>query len=263
MKAASSLSPNVLDGHEPLKSLGRPSHAVIVGASGGIGRAFVEALAQIQSVVRVHALSRTLPKLSAPKTLNGVIDLEDEHTIASAAEEIAEHSGKINLIIVATGILHDGAAFQPEKSWRALRTDQLERAFKINTIGPLLVSRHFLPLLDRDAKSVFAVLSARVGSIKDNRLGGWYGYRASKAALNMSVRNLSVELGRTHPHAICLSLHPGTVDTGLSKPFQRGVKEAQLQSPASCAAKLLSVIDSATPDDSGGFFAYDGTRLPF
>ena len=263
MNAASSLSPNVLDGHEPLKSLGRPLHAVIVGASGGIGRAFVEALAQIQSVVRVHALSRTPPKLSDPKTLGGVIDLEDEHTIASAAEEIAEHSGKINLIIVATGILHDGVAFQPEKSWRALRADQLERAFKINTIGPLLVSRHFLPLLDRDAKSVFAVLSARVGSIKDNRLGGWYGYRASKAALNMSVRNLSVELGRTHPHAICLSLHPGTVDTGLSKPFQRGVKEGQLQSPASCAANLIGVIDSVTPDDSGKFFAYDGTRLPF
>ena len=263
MNAASSLSPNVLDGHEPLKSLGRPLHAVIVGASGGIGKAFVEALTEIQSVVRVHALSRTPPKLRDNKTLSGVIDLEDEHTIAAAAKEIAEHSGKINLIIVATGILHDGAAFRPEKSWRALRADQLERAFKINTIGPLLVSRHFLPLLDRDAKSVFAVLSARVGSIKDNRLGGWYGYRASKAALNMSVRNLSVELGRTHPHAICLSLHPGTVDTGLSKPFQRGVKEAQLQSPASCAAKLIRVIDSATPDDSGEFLAYDGTRLPF
>ena len=128
-----------------------------------------------------------------------MIDLEDEYTIASAAEKIAEHSGKINLIIVATGILHDGAAFQLEKSWRALRTDQLERAFKINTIGPLLVSRHFLPLLDRDAKSVFAVLSARVGSIKDNQLGGWYGYRASKAALNMSVETCLSSLDRNTP----------------------------------------------------------------
>ena len=263
MNAASGQSPNILDGHEPLTSFGRPVHAVIVGDSGGIGQAFFEALAQNQSVVRVHALSRTPPKFSDPKTLSGVIDLEDEHAIAAAADGIAEHSGTINLIIVATGILHDGAAFQPEKSWRALSADQLERAFKINTIGPLLVARHFLPLLDRDAKSVFAVLSARVGSIEDNRLGGWYGYRASKAALNMSVRNLSVELGRTHPHAICLSLHPGTVDTGLSKPFQRDVKEGQLQSPASCTTNLIRVIDAATPDDTGEFFAYDGTRLPF
>ncbi len=263
MNAASGQPPNVLDAHEPLASFGRPVHAVVVGSSGGIGQAFVEALTQDQSVVRVHALSRTQPKFSGPKILNGEIDLEDEQTIAEAADGITQHSGKINLIIVATGILHEGAAFQPEKSWRVLSADQLERAFKINTIGPLLVSRHFLPLLDRDSKSVFAVLSARVGSIEDNRLGGWYGYRASKAALNMSVRNLSVELGRTHPHAICLSLHPGTVDTGLSKPFQRGVKEGQLQSPASCAAKLIGVIDSATPDDSGEFFAYDGTRLPF
>ena len=263
MNTPNSTSPNVVDGHEPLTSLGRHAHAVIIGASGGIGQAFVEALAKNQSVERVHAFSRTPPKFSEPKTLSGVIDLEDEHTIAAAAGEIAEHSGRINLIIVATGVLHDGAAFQPEKSWRALKSDQLERAFRINTIGPLLVSRHFLPLLNRDAKSVFAVLSARVGSIEDNRLGGWYGYRASKAALNMSVRNLSVELGRTHPHAICLSLHPGTVNTGLSKPFQRGIKEGQLQSPASCAAKLISVIDSATPGDSGEFFAYDGTRIPF
>ena len=263
MNAASGQLPNVLDAHGPLTSFGQPVHAVVVGSSGGIGQAFVEALARNQSVARVHALSRTPPEFSDPKIVSGEIDLEDEQAIAEAGDRTAQHSGKINLVIVATGILHDGAAFQPEKSWRALSADQLERAFKINTIGPLLVSRHFLPLLNRDAKSVFAVLSARVGSIEDNRLGGWYGYRASKAALNMSVRNLSVELGRTHPQAICVSLHPGTVDTGLSKPFQRGVKEGQLQSPASCAANLIGVIDSATPDDSGKFFAYDGTRLPF
>jgi len=237
--------------------------AVVIGASGGIGQAFVEALVQNECVAQVHALSRKPIEFQGPKILSGAIDLEDESSIAMAAKRLAEDSGALDLIIVATGILHDGAAFQPEKSWKSLSADQLERSFKINTIGPMLAAKHFLPLLNREAKSVFAVLSARVGSIDDNRLGGWYGYRASKAALNMSIRNLAIELGRTHPHTICLSLHPGTVDTDLSKPFQRGVKEGQLQTPASCAANLIRVIDIATPADSGEFFAYDGARLPY
>ena len=157
MKVASGQSPNVLDGHKPLTSFGRPVHAVIVGASGGIGQAFFEALAQNQSVVRVHALSRTPTKFSDPKTLSGVIDLEDEHAIAAAAEEIAEHSGKINLIIVATGILHDGAAFQPEKSWRALRADQLDDKHHRPLAGVTAQ-----PLLDRDACRALRWLDVRI-----------------------------------------------------------------------------------------------------
>ena len=133
----------------------------------------------------------------------------------------------------------------------------------MNAIGPALAAKHFAPRLARDRRAVFAVLSARVASLADNRLGGWYGYRASKAALNMTVRCLAVELARTHPHAVCVALHPGTVATGLSRPFLRGVDPRRLATPAEAAARLLTVIDGLTPADTGGFLAYDGSTIPF
>ena len=167
------------------------------------------------------------------------------------------------MVIVASGILHDGAHLQPEKSWRDLSGPAMETAFRLNTIGCALVAKHFLPLMARNRKVAFAALSARVGSIQDNQLGGWYAYRASKAALNMMIKTLSIELARRNPNALCVALHPGTVDTRLSKPFQKGVPEEKLFSAAFSARCLLSVLDGLSPADTGGLYAWDGRRIPF
>jgi NAD(P)-dependent dehydrogenase (short-subunit alcohol dehydrogenase family) len=166
------------------------------------------------------------------------------------------------LVLVATGVLHEASGLTPEKSWRALDGAQLARYMQVNAIGPALLAKHFLPHFPRRGRAVFAALSARVGSISDNRLGGWYGYRASKAALNMLVRTLALELGRRAPEAVCVGLHPGTVDTGLSRPFQSAVAEGRLFSPEQSAGYLLQVIDKLTPADSGKLFAWDGAEIP-
>lgn len=163
-------------------------------------------------------------------------------------------------MIDATGILSD-ARMQPEKALRALDPALMARSFAINAIGPTLLMKHFLPLLPRDRRSAFATLSAKVGSVADNRLGGWYSYRASKAALNQLVRTASIELRRTHPQAICVAIHPGTVATRLSQPFQKSGLE--VLTPARAAAELIEGLDRITPGDSGGFFDRHGTPLPF
>jgi NAD(P)-dependent dehydrogenase (short-subunit alcohol dehydrogenase family) len=163
-------------------------------------------------------------------------------------------------VIVATGLLH-AQRVAPERSNSALDAAQLLRLYAVNAVGPALIAKHFLPLLPRAEPSVFAALSARVGSIGDNRLGGWHSYRASKAALNMLIRTMAIELKRTRPDAILVGLHPGTVDTKLSKPFQRGVPEGRLFTPDESAKHLLAVVDGLGPQDSGGVFAWDGTRI--
>ena len=223
--------------------------AVVIGASGGVGAAVASLLKASGRFAIVHALSRSGTGL----------DLEDEASIAAAAARVAD-GPPATLVFVATGVLHHG--FEPERSWRALDADHMLRDYRINAVGPALVAKHFLPLMPRDRRAVFAALSARVGSIGDNRLGGWHSYRASKAALNMLLRNLAVELGRTHPKAVVAGLHPGTVDTGLSAPFQRGVRPERLFTAEHSADRLLAVIDGLTPADSGGVFAWDGARIP-
>lgn len=166
----------------------------------------------------------------------------------------------VDLVIVATGLLHDDAK-GPEKALTDLDPTWLARTFAINAIGPAIVAKHFLPLLPADRRAVFAVLSARVGSIGDNKLGGWYGYRASKAALNMFVRTASIELARTRPRGIIVGLHPGTVDTQLSKPFQRNVAPGKLFTPATAAAHLLDVIDALKRPDSGNCLDWSGETI--
>ncbi|MEK6638820.1 MAG: SDR family oxidoreductase [Pseudomonadota bacterium] len=165
-----------------------------------------------------------------------------------------------DIVIVATGMLHS-AAGGPEKSLRELDGDRLTDAFAINVISSALVAKHFLPLFARGKRCVFAALSARVGSISDNRIGGWYGYRAAKAALNMTIRNLAIELGRTHKQAICVGLHPGTVDSALSEPFQKNVAPERLFTPDYAVTRMLSVLDQLTPADSGKCFAWDGAEI--
>lgn len=246
-----------------LESFGKDISVAIVGASGGIGRAFVETLASQPQVARVAAFTRREVGFGDAKVTRFALDLEDEDSIERAAAEAANLSVSYHLIILASGLLHDGEALQPEKTWRSLERASLERAFRVNSIGPALAAKHFLPLLSQDRKAAFAALSARVGSIADNGYGGWYAYRASKAALNMLIKTLSIELARKSPEALCVALHPGTVDTGLSKPFQRGVPEDKLFSPDFAAGKLLGVLDGLGPEDSGGLFAWDGARIPY
>jgi NAD(P)-dependent dehydrogenase (short-subunit alcohol dehydrogenase family) len=163
---------------------------------------------------------------------------------------------------VATGVLHD-AALQPEKTWRDISPDAFAHAFAVNATGPALIAKHFLPLLARDRRAVFAALSARVGSIEDNRLGGWTAYRASKAALHQIIRTCAIELARKNKAALCVALHPGTVDTALSAPFQRGVAPEKLFAPDYSAERLIEVIDGLSPADSGQAYAWDGARIPF
>jgi NAD(P)-dependent dehydrogenase (short-subunit alcohol dehydrogenase family) len=190
------------------------------------------------------------------------LDLEDEATIARAAASVRAEVDALDLVFVASGILHDDHGLRPEKTWRALDGAALERAYRINAVGPALVAKHFLPLLARDRKSVFAALSARVGSISDNRLGGWHAYRASKAALNMLLRTFAIELARRNPRAVCVGLHPGTVNTALSAPFQANVPEAKLFTPDFAAARLVEVIERLEPEDSGSVFGWDNIRIP-
>ena len=230
-----------------MNSLGEGYRALVIGASGAIGSAFCELLNQDPSCAYVRELGRN----SVP-----CLDLEEADSIASAASELAQEA-PYQLILHAAGLLHRDE-IKPEKSYSAIEADTLQAIFQINTIGPALVLRHFLPLLD--PRGAMAMLSAKVGSIGDNRLGGWYAYRASKAALNMMIKTAAIELARTRPQTRLLSLHPGTVISGLSHPF-RGASEAR---PANIAAhELLSLIDRLGPADSGNFFAYNGERLPW
>lgn len=224
--------------------------AVVFGGSGGIGLALVEWLRSMDSFDEVLGFSRA----SSPP-----IELLDEASLQHAAA-FAAAKGELRLVIDATGFLHDQQQ-GPEKSWRQIDSAQLARAFALNAIGPALIMKHVLPLLPRKGKAVFATLSARVGSIGDNQLGGWYGYRASKAALNQLVRTAAVELARRAPEALCIALHPGTVATPLSAPFTATGHE--VHSPAEAAGHLLAVIDGLTAEASGGFFDWRGQTVPW
>ena len=244
-----------------LSTFSPAANVVVIGASGGIGSALCRALAGSESVGSVHALSRS--KAAAPDTVIQpfTIDLLDEASIEAAAEHVSKDAS-LDLVIVASGVLHDDK-FQPEKLLRDLDADSMLDIFRSNTIGPALVAKHFLPRMRRQGKSVFAALSARVGSIDDNRLGGWVSYRASKAALNMTLKTFAVEHARRWPDGVIAALHPGTVDTELSKPFSSRVVPEKLFTPDVSAAHLLRVIDGLSAADSGGFFAWDGSPIPY
>ena len=226
------------------------SAAVVIGASGGIGAALHEALVDEAAYACIHALSRSG---AAP------IDITDEASIAAAAARIATGPAP-SLVVLATGLLHD-AERGPEKSYREFDPAWLEQVLRVNAVGPALVAKHLLPLMPKQGRTVFAVLSARIGSISDNRLGGWYGYRMAKAALNQLVRTLSIEEKRRNDRSIVVGLHPGTVDTALSKPFQGNVRPGTLFAPDRAASQLLDVIDGLTVTDSGKLFDFEGKEV--
>lgn len=245
-----------------LSSFPTDLNAVIVGASGGIGAEFVRQLAGNARVSRVHALAREHPESRNDKVVPIAVDFDDEESVRQAAAAAAS-TANIDLVVVATGVLHRGSTIQPEKSLRDIDPVAMLEVFRVNAIGPALVAKHFLPRFRRDGKTVFAALSARVGSIGDNRLGGWISYRASKSALNMMLKTLSIEHARRFPQGVVAGLHPGTVDTRLSAPFQRRVPAGKLFSPPQSVENLLSVIDRLTPGDTGGFFAWDGASIEY
>ncbi|WP_417594674.1 SDR family NAD(P)-dependent oxidoreductase [Parasphingorhabdus sp.] len=227
--------------------------AVVIGASGGIGAAVADLLetgGEYEAVVR---LSRSG---DSPVPL----DVTSEGSIDAAAKWLRDHHIAPSLVFVATGLLHDERN-GPEKSLRQLDTAWLIKNYQVNAIGPTLIAKYLLPLMLRDGTIKFAALSARVGSISDNRLGGWYGYRSSKAALNMMIRNLSIEWSRKNQRSIIVALHPGTVDTDLSAPFQDNVPPQKLFGCGRAARQLLAVLDGLEPADSGKIFAWDGTEI--
>ena len=253
-----------------LASFAPQLRALVFGGSGAVGAAFARALASHPRVAALHVAARD-PERAVPASLQATataplhahaFDLTDEASIA-ATVAAASADGPLDLVLVATGSLHDGARRQPEKSWRSLTPEALAWAFAINATGPALIPKHALDRLATGRKAVFAALSARVGSIEDNRLGGWHAYRASKAALHMLIRGWSIELVRRNPTALCLALHPGTVDSPLSRPFQSGVAPARLFTPDRSAAALLGVIDRCGVADSGRAWAWDGQPIPF
>lgn len=234
-----------------------PRRAAIFGASGGIGAAMARLLADRGVPVLGGSRSGAVPRhhLVTPFAF----DLIDEASIAQAAALLAQDMP--GLVLVATGALTLADGTAPERSLKALDPAAMARSLAVNTIGPALVAKHVLPLFARDARWTFAVLSARVGSVSDNHTGGWHSYRAGKAALNMLVKNMALEMGRAHPLGTVLALHPGTVDTNLSAPFQRALPEGQLKKRREAACALLDVMCAATPAQSGQLIGWDGAEI--
>lgn len=243
---------------------------LVVGAGQGIGLEFVRQLLHREPQGRVFATYRDQPS-AALVSLGGQfgdrltllpMDITDEAQIAAGVAHIQAQTSCLQLAIYCVGILHAGD-LQPEKSLQQIQPDRLLRYFQVNSLGAVLLAKHLTPLLKHRDRSVLATISAKVGSIGDNELGGWYGYRASKAALNMLMRTTAIEFRRKSPNTLVIMLHPGTTDTRLSQPFQRGVPPAKLFPVERTVTQLLTVIDGLQPDDSGQFFNWDGTRLPW
>lgn len=255
-----------------METLDRGSNVLVVGASGGIGAALVEHLLARSTARRIWAATRTPehPRLARLAQTYGArcrpvaVDILDESRIAALADTLRSDHPRLHLLINAFGLLHDpDQGVWPEKRVEDVGAGAGLMNYRVNALAPALIAHHTLGLLNHSERAVFASLSARVGSIADNRLGGWYSYRMSKAAQNMFTRDLAIECQRRARRVICLALHPGTTDTGLSEPFQSRVPEGKLFSPGFAAGQLLERIDSAGPADNGAFLAWDGAPIPW
>ena len=230
---------------------------IVIGSSGAIGRSFVDFYKKQNPSNLIYFLARKNTELDDQIS----IDIENEKSISEAAE-LCSKKGPFDKIVVCTGLLHS-ENIKPEKSLRDLNRDSLLKILSVNTIGPALIGKYFIPLLKKDKPSILSFLSARVGSISDNRIGGWYSYRASKAALNMIIKSLSIEVARNNKNAMIVGLHPGTVDSNLSKPFQGNVSSDKLFTPEYSVSKMVEVMNNLSSDDSGNCFAWDGKRIEF
>jgi NAD(P)-dependent dehydrogenase (short-subunit alcohol dehydrogenase family) len=233
---------------------------IVLGASGAIGGALIRTLLDSATTRQIFALSRKPIEIVDPRVSALAIDLENETSLIQAANA-CQVEGGVDLIINTIGILHEGDNIRPEKGLKELDPETMARMFKVNTIGPALVMKHFSPLLARDRRAIIASLSARVGSIGDNKTGGWYSYRASKAALNQLIRTASIELAARRPHVICVGLHPGTVRSAMSEPFLQRYTKNEIFEPETAATALLCVLASLTPAQTGKIFAWDGQEI--
>ena len=227
----------------------------VIGSSGAIGSAFVDHYINDQSINSIFSFSRSSIGIDNNKVKHFSIDIENENSVQDAAKSVEEIN--FDEIIIASGVLHTNE-FGPEKSIKDLKADNILKILNVNTVGPAIIGKHFLPLLNKNNKSVMAFLSARVGSISENKLGGWYAYRASKSALNQIIKTFSIELKRTNPKAIIIGLQPGTVDSELSAPFKRSVSKNKLFSAEYSASQLLGVIERVDESSSGNLISWDG-----
>ena len=244
----------------------KPTTVLIVGASQGIGLEFVRQFLESDRVNRVYATYRNpqseLLAVADSRLRCLPMDITEESQIATVVKEIQTETVALHYVINCVGVLHEGA-MQPEKSLRQLNAEQLLHYFQVNSIGAVLLAKHIQPLLKHSDRAILATISAKIGSIGDNSLGGWYGYRASKAALNMFMRTTAIEYKRTCPRAIVVTLHPGTTNTQLSRPFQRNVPPEKLFPVDRTVRQLLMVLEQLQENDTGEFFSWDGSRLPW
>lgn len=270
LKANQKRSNKIQDQYSVLSEINQ-ANALVVGASQGIGLGFVRSLLQQGNIQQIFATYRN------PDTAKELLDLASQYgdrlkclqvditveaNIAAAVKQIQESVKQLHLAIYCVGVLHD-QNLTPEKSLKQIKAENLIYSFQVNSIGAVLLAKHLMPLFNKTERSIFASISAKVGSISDNRLGGWYGYRASKAALNMFLKTTAIEYSRRCPKTIVVALHPGTTDTQLSQPFQKSVPTDKLF-PVEHTVDLLSqVISNLSLQDSGEFFSWDGTQLPW
>jgi NAD(P)-dependent dehydrogenase (short-subunit alcohol dehydrogenase family) len=247
------------------------NRCLVVGANRGIGLALVENLLQSEAtgeVIAVHRPATGLEQLESLAQRFGdrlqlwPLDFTRQASLEEFSTRLRDTGGGIDLAIHAAGMLHQGD-IQPEKSVSQCRVEHLRQLFEVNSIYPLMVAQALLAAQSRRQAFTFAALSAMVGSIGDNRLGGWYGYRASKAALNQFVRTLSIECRGRFPRAVIVAIHPGTTDTALSRPFQRNVQPGKLYAPEQSATRILNVLDALDESNSGQFFNWDGRQIPW
>lgn len=247
------------------------ANALIIGSNGGIGLAFVKQLLKDETFTKIYGTYRHRDSSSELIALESnypnrlvclSMDITDELQVSEAIKQISVGIDKLHLVINCVGLLHDGS-LQPEKSLKQINSEHLMRYFQVNSIGAVLLAKHLLPLFRHSDRSIFASISAKIGSIGDNQLGGWYGYRASKAALNMFMRTVAIEYSRKSPQTIVVTLHPGTTNTRLSKPFQKNVPADKLFPVERTVTQLLGVIEKLDTGDSGQFFSWDGSQLPW
>lgn len=253
--------------------LASPRHALIQGASRGIGLGLVRRLLDNPRVEQVIATSRHPEKSEGLRALRDAhstrlellaLDVTRPESVEAAALKVKERLGSLHLLFNVSGVLHNASAgIVPEKSLRDIEPERLAYSFAVNAIGPMVMARYFHGLFRHGEPAVWANMSARVGSIGDNHLGGWYGYRASKAALNQFTRTLSIEMARKAPQTICVLLHPGTVATDLSAPFTGSRTRHRVFEVDEAADQLLEVIDALTEADHGGFLDWAGQVIPW
>ena len=232
---------------------------VIIGSSGSIGGAFFFYLSSNHPDSEIHAFSRNIKNKKFKNINFNSLDYNSEISLKNSAEKCSLRKD-IDLVVVCTGILHD-ENFMPEKAISQLSFEKFNKIIHTNTIIPAMIGKYFIPKLNKNSKSIFAVLSARVGSISDNKIGGWYSYRSSKAALNMIIKNFSIETKRRNKNAIIVGLHPGTVDSNLSKPFQANVEKEKLFKATFSVEKLNIVLKNLLPSDTGKCIAWDGKEI--